>query len=157
MDVFLELFRLVHLISCVVALGAAAMYGAYAFVARGHSEAVAPFVRARHDFPQALAAASTIALVVGYWLDSTGSSAGLSLAIGAVAALAALAFGEVVLGPTAAQLGKLGDEIGQNDPSPQQAHRLRWLSTRMDLAERADLALLSIAVICLLASQLRLG
>ena len=152
-----ELLRLVHVVAVVVALSAAAMYGVYAFVARGHSEAVAPFVRARHDFPQILAAASMIALVVGYGLESSMSSAGLSFAIGGLAALMALAIGEIVLGPTAMKLGELGHEIGPNDPSPQQARQLRWLSTRLDRAERADLALLSVAVVCLLVSQLPLG
>lgn len=167
MDALVELFRLVYLVAVVVALGAAAMYGAYAFASRGHSDAVAPFVRARHDFPQALAGASMIALVVGFGIDTSmrpaeglvvlSSGAGLSFAIGGIAALMALAFGEAVLGPMASQLGELENEIGPNDPSPQQLRRLRWLATRLDRAERADRALLFVAVVCLLVSQFQLG
>lgn len=167
MAAFLDLFRLLHIVALVVALSGAALYGAYAFAARGHSTTVAPFVRARHDFPQALALASMIALVIGFGLDTAvattqgpvdlSTGVGLSFAIGGITALVALAFGEAVLGPTASQLGNLGNQIGSNDPSPQQARQLRWLSTRLDRAERADLALLSVTIVCLLVTQLRPG
>lgn len=163
MALFLDLFRLLHVVALVVALSGAALYGVYALVARGRLTAVAPFVRARHDFPQALAVASMIALVIGFGLDpamattqgpvASSTGAGLSFAVGGITALIALAFGEAVLGPTASQLGELGNEIGPNDPSPQQARRLRWLTTRLDRAERTDLALLSVTIVCLLVTQ----
>jgi hypothetical protein len=91
-----------------------------------------------------------------YWILSSGfqvrwltSSLGLSLTIGALAAIVTFILGLAVTRPTLLRMGALGQEIqsAEGPPKPEQMAEMQALQKRLATAGRIGAVLLVIAVI----------
>jgi uncharacterized membrane protein len=71
---------------------------------------------------------------------------GLMISIGIVATVGAMIVGLGGLTPTGIRMGRISDELNGQPPTPTQAATLARLGRRMDLLERADFALVLIAL-----------
>jgi hypothetical protein len=83
------------------------------------------------------------------------SAVGLGYTIGAIAALASLLLGLTVLAPTARRMGALGAAMEAADgPSPAERQaEMGKLGARMGAATRINVALLSIALLCMATAR----
>ncbi len=88
-----------------------------------------------------------------YWFVSGGLSGGyfgswqgIILSIGALAGIAAFFEGLMVIGPTAAQLRDLGNQLAGGPPGPEQAAKLQALRERMSKAGTRSAVFLVVAV-----------
>ena len=82
---------------------------------------------------------------MGYSLQST---AGVTLLIGGLVALAALVFGGAVTGPTTIKLGRLGAAIqsGGQPPTPEQVAQLQAITGQLRTDGRINAVLVTLAV-----------
>jgi hypothetical protein len=72
---------------------------------------------------------------------------GLAMVIGFVATVGAMLIGLGGLTPTGIRLGRLGEQLNGQPPTPEQAATISRLSHRMELLSRADFTLLLIALV----------
>lgn len=72
---------------------------------------------------------------------------GLMISLGIVATLGAMFVGLGGLTPTGIRMGRISDQLNGQPPTPAQAATLARLGRRMDVLERVDFALVTLAVV----------
>jgi uncharacterized membrane protein len=168
-NILLILLRIVHIGAGVFWVGAALVSVAFiAPAARASGPEGQKFVRSLmvdYRLTQAMYVASWLTIGAGvllYLRDSGGlqmswitSAVGLGYTIGAIAALASLLLGLTVLAPTARRMGALGAAMEAADgPSPAERQaEMGKLGARMGAATRINVALLSIALLCMATAR----
>jgi len=92
---------------------------------------------------------------VGSLGDWVGSSFGLWLTLGGVAATAAFVAGVVGIPPNLKKLGQVAKEIEASGgpPTPEQAARMQTIQGRMRVLGRVDLALLTFSVFAMATAR----
>lgn len=97
-----------------------------------------------------------------YWRASDGlqvawitSPTGIGFTVGALAAIVSLVWGGSMVGPTSAKLSRMGQEIvaAGGVPTAEQAATIARLQGRLDAFAKADLGLLSVAVIAMATAR----
>ncbi len=162
-SVYLIVFRAVHILGAVAWGGSAYLLVVYVQPSVASiAPAGAPFMRellGRRKLIDGILLLGGITVVGGlflYWHDwhaygglgdFLGSAFGLSLTIGAVAAIGALAVGGSVTKPNARRMLALGGQIAQGggEPSAEQARELQAIQGRLKAAARTSLVLIVIA------------
>ena len=90
-----------------------------------------------------------------YWYSSGGFNAawiasgpGIGFTVGSLTALVAFFVGGLVIGPTSAKMGALGQQIGASggSPTPEQISALQVLEKKLSRAELIDFVTLVIAM-----------
>jgi hypothetical protein len=169
MDVYVVFLRLVHIIAGVFWVGAALlMLGFVSPTVRALGPAGGAFMQRftkNSRYPVAMGVSSLLTTLAGlllYWRVSSGFSAewmqstsGLVLSIGAVAGIVAFLIGSFIIGPTAGQIGKLGDEMAarQGPPTPEQGATMQRLQAKMERVSRFEAALMLVALVGMAAAR----
>ena len=158
-------FRVVHVLAAVLWVGAAWLFTFFlepALASMG--PAAGPFIDElveKRKVPIAITIAATFTVLGGlflYWHDwqlygslgdFVGSAFGLSLTVGAVAAIAAYLAGFFGIKPRAERMSALSKEIraAGGPPSEAQQSEMRTVQEQMRMISRVDFVLLIIAVL----------
>lgn len=170
MDLFVIAVRILHIFAGIFWVGAAITF--FLFV-EPSTRALLPESRqtfmgevmGRRKFPMIIFAATIVTVLAGltlYWRDSGGfqlswitTPTGLGFSLGALAALASFALGPLAILPATGQLGRLGGQImaERRPPTPDEESILHRLGHQLLVAGRIDLALLTVAVICMATAR----
>jgi uncharacterized membrane protein len=170
MDWFFALLRVLHIGAGVFWVGGAFTY--FLFVVPStevlpppNRQAFLDEVAWRRRFARAIYSAATLTILAGaalYWLDSGGlkaawltSPSGLGFTLGGLAGFAAWLIAFAVILPTFTTLSRLGGELvaAGRAPTAEEAARLGSLASRLQIAGRALLTLLAIAVLFMAISR----
>jgi hypothetical protein len=165
----LILLRIVHVVAGIL-WGGAAVY--YLFFIKPSVKAIGPAgpqfmqnLTERRKLPLFMIGTSLLTVLAGgilYWFSSGGFSAmwissgpGIGFTIGSVAGLVAFLVGNFGIGPTAAQMGALGQQIGASGgkPTPEQIHTLQVLEKKLSRAELIDFVMLVIAMLTMATAR----
>jgi uncharacterized membrane protein len=158
-------FRVVHVLAAVLWVGAAWLFTFFlepALASMG--PAAGPFIDElveKRKVPIAITIAATFTVLGGlflYWHDwqlygslgdFVGSAFGVSLTVGAVAAIAAYLAGFLGIKPRAERMSALSKEIraAGGPPSEAQQSEMRTVQEQMRMISRVDFVLLIIAVL----------
>jgi uncharacterized membrane protein len=158
-------FRVVHILAAVLWVGAAWLFTFFlepALATMG--PAAGPFIDElveKRKVPIAITIAATFTVLGGlflYWHDwqlygslgdFVGSAFGVSLTVGAVAAIAAYLAGFLGIKPRAERMSALSKEIraAGGPPSEAQQSEMRTVQEQMRMISRVDFVLLIIAVL----------
>jgi uncharacterized membrane protein len=161
MDWWLIVLRIVHIGAAMVWFGGA-IIGAFflAPTAATLGKAGQPFMdhlmrRRRMGALFPIVAALTVLAGAGlYWRDSDGLSSawitsptGLAFTVGGIAAIASFVLGFVLVAPSVALQGAVGNELAASggEPDAEQRARLERADRLMRLATRVDLPLILVA------------
>ena len=164
-SIFMIVFRVVHILAAVLWVGAAWLFTFFlepSLSAMG--PAAGPLVQdlmEKRKVPIAIMMAATFTVLGGFFLywhdwqaygslgDFVGSAFGVSLTVGAVAALAAYLAGFFGIKPRAERMSALGKEMAAagGPPSEAQLTEMRTIQEQMRVISRVDFVLLVIAVI----------
>lgn len=167
MDFLLLLMRLVHVLFGVFWAGS--MFFLVSFllpVARDAGPAGAPFMRrfARSSFTSAAAGSALLTVLSGIWLfwqlsnlnaGFMGSGRGVTLSIGALAAIVALIYGLAVQRPVGKRMAALAEEVDAAGGTPSAAHlaELPGLQARLVRGARLIASLLLVSVACMAVAR----
>lgn len=163
MNTYLIIFlRIVHVFAGALWIGAAI---SYLFFFKPSVKAIGPagpqFMRTlaeRRKYPLFMVSTSLLTVLAGgvlYLYASGGfkpswiqTGPGLGFTIGSLAALVAFVVGNFGIGPTAARMGALGQQIGASGgaPTPEQIGILQALEKKLSRAELIDFVTLIIAM-----------
>jgi uncharacterized membrane protein len=165
----LILLRIVHIFAGGLWIGAAI---SYLFFIKPSVKAIGPAgpqfmqnLAERRKYPVFMISTSLLTVLAGgilYWFSSGGFNAawidsgpGIGFTIGSLAALVAFLVGNFGIGPTAAQMGALGQQIGASGggPSPEQISALQALEKKLSNAERIDFVMLVIAMLTMATAR----
>ena len=170
MNLFLLIvLRLVHVVAGIL-WGGAAIY--YLFFVKPSVKAIGAVgpqfmqnLMERRKLPIFMMSTSGLTVLAGgilFWFSSGGftpawmvSGPGIGFTIGSIAAIIAFFVGGLGIGPTSAQLGALGGQIGAsgNGPTPAQADKLQKLEKRLGRAERVDFIMLAISMLTMATAR----
>lgn len=170
MNIYLiYLLRLIHIVAGILWAGAAISYLFFIKPSVKSIGAAGPqFMQSlmeRRRYPLFMVATSLLTVLAGgilYWFSSGGFNAawivsgpGIGFTIGSLAALVAFLVGNFGIGPTAAQLGALGQQIGASggSPTPEQISVLRFLEKKLSRAELIDFVMLVIAMVTMATAR----
>ena len=169
MDVYVVFLRLVHIIAGVFWVGAALlMLGFISPTVSALGPAGGAFMERfikKSRYPVAMAVTSLLTTVAGlllYWRVSNGfsgewmqSTSGLVLSVGAAAGILAFVIGSFVIGPTAGQIGRLGDEIAahQGPPTPEEGAAMHRLQAKVERISRFEAVLMLVALVGMAAAR----
>ncbi len=163
MDAYMVVLRIVHILAGVFWVGAA--FTVILFIqstAREVGPAAGPFMahlagkKRLVDFVLSAAALTILAGLLMYWRvsggldgDWIGSAPGLSLTVGAIAAIAAFTLGLTVVRPTIMATLAIGREVAASGgpPTPEQGAQLQAYAHRSKVVGQIIVPLLTIAVI----------
>ena len=168
---YLIVFRIVHVLASIAWGGAVFLFVIYvqpSVAALG--PAGAPFLRellVRRRMTDGIVAMAATSIVSGaflYWHDWqatgslgdwVGSTYGLWLTIGAVAAIIALLIGLLVTRPNARKMMALGARIAESggEPTREQGAEMGATQSRLKLAARASLGLIGVAAIAMATAR----
>lgn len=159
----LILLRIVHVIAGILCGGAAI---SYLFYIKPAVKAIGPAgpqfmenLAERRKYPLFMISTSLLTVLAGgilLWFSSGGFNAtwiasgpGIGFTIGTLAGLAAFLVGNFGIGPTSAQMGALGQQIGASGgkPTPEQISILQTLEKKLSRAELIDFVMLVIAML----------
>jgi uncharacterized membrane protein len=119
----------------------------------------------RRKYPVFMISTSLLTVLAGgslFWFSSGGFNAawltsgpGIGFTIGSLAALVAFLVGNFGIGPTSAQMGALGQQIGASGgrPTPEQISALQALEKKLSRAELIDFVMLVIAMITMATAR----
>jgi uncharacterized membrane protein len=122
-------------------------------------------VVAKLRYPRAAGSAGVLTILSGagmYWRNNSISSGawsrsipGMTYALGAVAAIAAMVVFATLIGPTGEKLLSLGGAIQSagGPPSAEQATKLTFLQGKMAFASRLGAGCLAVAVLCMATAR----
>lgn len=163
------LLRIFHIVAGALWFGAAI---SYLFFFKPSVKAIGPAgpqfmqnLAGRRKYPLFMVSTSLLTVLAGgilYWFSSGGFNAawiasgpGIGFTIGSLAALVAFLVGNFGIGPTSAQLGALGQEIGASggSPSPEQISTLQALEKKLSRAELIDFVMLVIAMVTMATAR----
>ncbi len=163
------ILRIVHIFSGALWIGAAVFY---LFFIKPSVKAIGPAgpqfmqnLAERRRYPLFMISVSLLTVLAGgalYLYASGGfnltwikSGTGVGLTIGALAALVAFLVGNFGIGPTAAQMGALGQQIGMagGAPTPEQLNHLQALEKKLASAEQIDFIMLTIAMLTMATAR----
>jgi hypothetical protein len=108
---------------------------------------------------------SLLTVVAGgalYWYSSGGlhttwliSGPGIGFTIGSVAALLAFLLGMFGIGPTAGQIGALGQQMAAaaKGPTPEQMNQMQQLERRVNRLEQVEFVLLALALVTMATAR----
>jgi hypothetical protein len=170
MDTFLIiLLRIVHIFAGTLWIGAAITY---LFFIKPSVKAIGPAgpqfmqnLTNRRKYPVFMISTSLLTVLAGgflYWFSSGGlntawmaSGPGLGFTIGSLASLVAFLVGSFGIGPTSAQMGALGQQIGESGgrPTPEQISTLQALEKKLSRAEMIDFVMLVIAMVTMATAR----
>lgn len=160
---YLIVFRVVHIMAAIAWGGAVFLFVLYVQPsAAATAPASAPFVRellARRRMVDVVVTLAATTIVGGgflYWHDWhetgsfgdwVGSTFGLWLTIGTVAALLAFLIGVTITRPNVHRMLALGGQIAQagGEPTPEQGREMKAVQTRLKAAARTSLGLIAVA------------
>ncbi len=169
MDTYMVVLRVVHILAGVFWVGAALT--ALLFIqptARELGPAAGPFMmhlagrKRLIDYVLSAAGLTVLAGLLMYWrvtggldLDVIGSAYGISLTIGALCAIAALAIGGSIVRPGIMATLAIGREVAASGgaPTPEQAAQMQAIQRRSIAAGKAIVPLLIVAVIGMAAAR----
>lgn len=163
MDAFIMiLLRIIHIFAGALWVGAAI---SYLFFFKPSVKAIGPAgpqfmqnLTERRKYPTFMVSTSLLAVLGGailYWFSSGGfntayltTGPGLGFTIGSLAGVIAFLVGNFGIGPTAAQMGALGQQIGKSGgrPTPEQLSAMQALEKKLSRAELIDFVMLVIAM-----------
>jgi uncharacterized membrane protein len=165
----LFLLRIVHIFAGALWVGAAI---SYLFFFKPSVKAIGPAgpqfmqnLAERRKYPLFMISTSLLTVLAGgilYWFSSGGFNAawitsgpGIGFTIGSLAALVAFLVGNFGIGPTAAQMGALGQQIGTSggSPTPEQISTLQALEKKLARAELIDFVMLVIAMVTMATAR----
>ena len=165
----LILLRIVHIFAGTLWIGAAI---SYLFFFKPSVKAIGPAgsqfmqnLAERRKYPLFMVSASLLTVLAGgilYWFSSNGFNAawiasgpGIGFTIGSLAALVAFLVGNFGIGPTAAKMGALGQQIGASggSPTPEQIGALQALDKKLSRAETIDFVMLVIAMLTMATAR----
>ena len=163
------LLRIFHVFAGALWFGAAI---SYLFFFKPSVKAIGPAgpqymqsLTERRKYPVFMISTSLLTVLAGgilYWFSSGGFNAawiasgpGIGFSIGSLAALVAFLVGNFGIGPTAAQLGALGQQIGASvgSPTPEQINTLQALEKKLSRAELVDFVMLVIAMLTMATAR----
>lgn len=163
------LLRSVHILAGALWFGAAI---SYLFFTKPSVKAIGPAgpqfmqnLAERRKYPLFMISTSLLTVLAGgilYWFSSGGFNAawvasgpGIGFTIGSLAALVAFLVGNFGIGPTAAQMGALGQQIGMagGSPTPEQISTLQALERKLSRAELVDFVMLVIAMLTMATAR----
>jgi hypothetical protein len=163
------LLRMVHIFAGGLWIGAAI---SYLFFFKPSVQAIGPagpkFMQTlaeRRKYPVFMLISSLLTVLAGgalYLYASGGfnlawikTGAGLGFTIGSLAALVAFFVGGFGIGPTSAQMGTLGQQIGASGggPTPEQISTLQALEKKLARAELVDFVMLVIAMLTMATAR----
>src|SRR5688572_26586708 len=169
MDTYMVVLRVVHILAGVFWVGAALTTVFFIQpTARGVGPAAGPFMmhlagrRRLVDFVLIAAGLTVLAGLLMYWRvsggldpDWIGSAPGISLTVGALCAIAALAVGGSIVRPTIMATLAIGQAVAASGgpPTPEQAAELQALQRRGTAAGKVVVPLLIVAVIGMAAAR----
>ena len=169
MDTYMVVLRVVHILAGVFWVGAALT--TLLFIqptARELGPAAGPFMmhlagrKRLIDYVLSAAGLTVLAGLLMYWrvtlgldLDVIGSAYGISLTIGALCAIAALAIGGSIVRPGIMATLAIGREVAASGgaPTPEQAAQMQAIQRRSTAAGKAIVPLLIVAVIGMAAAR----
>jgi uncharacterized membrane protein len=165
----LILLRLVHIFAGALWIGAAI---SYLFFIKPSVKAIGPAgpqfmqnLAERRKYPVFMISTSLLTVLAGgvlYLYASGGfnlawikTGTGLGFTIGSLAALVAFLVGNFGIGPTAARMGVLGQQIGASGgrPTPEQISTLQALEKKLSRAELIDFVMLVIAMLTMATAR----
>jgi len=165
----LILFRVVHIIAGILWSGAAISYLFFVKPSVQSIGASGPqFMQSlveRRRYPLFMAGTSLLTVLGGgvlYWNSSGGfnlawlqTGPGIGFTIGSLGALIAFFVGNLGIGPTSAQLGALGQQIGMSggQPTLEQITKLHALEKKLNRAEWIDFAMLAVAMLTMATAR----
>ncbi len=163
------LFRIFHIISGALWFGAAI---SYLFFFKPSVKAIGPAgpefmqnLAERRKYPVFMITTSLLTVLAGgilYWFSSGGFNAawiasgpGIGFTIGSLAALVAFLVGNFGIGPAAAQMGALGQQIGASGGRPTSEHisTMQALEKKLARAEQIDFVMLVIAMLTMATAR----
>jgi len=170
MNVYLLIIlRFVHIIAGVLWGGAAISYLFFVKPSVQSIGAAGPqfmeSLTTRRRYPLFMVSASLLTVLAGgalFWNSSGGFSMawiktgpGVGFTIGSLAALVAFFVGNFGIGPTSAQLGALGQQIGLSDgpPSQELISKMQVLERKLNRAEWIDFAMLVVAMLTMATAR----
>ena len=163
MSIYLIVFRVVHILGAIAWGGAIFLFVVFVQPsAAAIAPAGAPLVRQllgprrMVDWIVRIASATILGGAFLYWHDwqaygslgdFLGSAFGLSLTIGALAALLAFGIGLAVTRPNVERMLALGAQIAQGggEPTAEQAQEMQATQARLKMAARVSLGLIAVA------------
>lgn len=165
----LNLLRLIHILAGILWAGAAISYMFFVKPSVKSIGTVGPqFMQSlmeRRKYPFFMISTSLLTVLAGgilYWFSSGGFNAawiasgpGIGFTIGSLAALVAFLVGNFGIGPTAAQMGAVGRQIGASggSPTPKQIGTLQSLEKKLARAELIDFVMLVIAMVTMATAR----
>jgi hypothetical protein len=169
MDTYMVVLRIVHILAGVFWVGAA--FTVILFIqptAREVGPAAAPFMthlagrKRLIDVVLSAAGLTVLAGLLMYWRvsgglepDWIGSAPGITLTVGALCAIAALAIAGSVVRPSIRATLAIGQVVGASGgpPTPEQAAQLQVLQHRGHVAGQVIVPLLIVAVVAMAAAR----
>jgi hypothetical protein len=165
----LAILRTIHIFAGALWIGAAI---AYLFFFKPSVKAVGPAgpqfmqtLTGRRKYPLFMVGMSLLNVLAGIllYLFRAGSlnlawvnsGPGWGYTLGALAGLVAFFVGNFAIGPTAARLGALGQQIGAagGPPSPTQLTTLHALEQKLERAEWIDFAMLTLSMLAMITAR----
>lgn len=162
-------FRIVHIFAGALWIGAAI---SYLFYFKPSVKAIGPAgaqfmqnLAERRKYPVFMLSMSLLTVLAGgaLFLYASGgfnpawiqSGPGLGFSIGSLAALGAFLVGGIVIGPTSAKMGALGQQIGATGgkPSAEQLNAMQTLEKKLARAELVDFVMLVIAMLTMATAR----
>jgi uncharacterized membrane protein len=169
MDTYMVVLRVVHILAGAFWVGSAIVV--FLFLqpsARELGPAASPLMMhlsQKKRLPDITLGAAGLTILAGllmYWrvtdgldADRIGSAYGVSITVGAIAAIAAVVLGASVVRPSMLAAGAIGREVAASGgpPAPEQAAQIQALQGRVRAAGNAIVPLLVVAVAAMAAAR----
>lgn len=169
MDWYLIILRVVHILAGVFWVGTAIFF--FFFIEPSvkelgnTGEKFMGHLVDKKKMPIVITATSALTVLAGillYWRGSNGfdldwitSATGLGFTVGGVAAILAFAGGLVFIKPAVDRMGAIGQAvaISGGPPTEAQASEMQQIGARLALVGRADLVLLTVAVVAMATAR----
>jgi hypothetical protein len=169
MDVYMVVLRIVHIVAGAFWVGAALVVFLFLQPAvREVGPSASPLMQhlaQKKRLPDITLGAAGLTILAGllmYWRvtdgldpDLIGSAYGVTITIGALAAIVAVVIGASVVRPSMLAVGAIGQEVaaGGGPPTPEQAARIQALQGRVRSAGTVIIPLLLFATAAMAAAQ----
>jgi uncharacterized membrane protein len=168
---YMVVFRIVHIVAGVIWVGSVFLFVVYVQPsAAATAPASAPFMsellgkRRLVDGILTVAAISVVGGLFVYWHDWhdypsfgdwIGSTFGVTLTVGALCAIAAMAVAVLVTRPNIGRLLTLGRQVAESGapPSPEVAGQIGAIQNRLKVFARLSLGLLLVAVVAMASAR----